>query len=112
MQVAFEMFEALGERNRFLIVEFLRKGPRSVGEIVKRIGISQPQVSKHLAVLSKVGLVKVHPTAQKRIYALQAKRFKELDSWLEAYRVMWSEKFDRLDEYLLEMKNGEKKHGR
>mgnify|MGYP001603222605 CR=1 FL=1 len=102
---------ALAEPNRFLIVEFLRKGPKSVGEIVKRLGIRQPQVSKHLAVLSKARLVQVHPSAQKRIYVLQTKPLKELGTWLDQYKELWTQKFDRLDEYLLEMKKEEKKHG-
>ena len=106
----YEMLGALAEPNRLHIVEFLLEGPRSVGEIVKRLRLSQPQVSKHLAVLSRVGLVKMRPTAQKRIYALKAKPFKDLDSWLGSYRVLWDEKFDRLDDYLAELKKEEAKH--
>src|SRR5947209_16081763 len=95
---------ALAEPNRRQIVELLRAKPRAVGEIVERLGLRQPQVSKHLRVLSEAGLVEVRPVAQQRIYSLRAEPFKELDVWLERYRRVVEDRFGRLDEILRDQK--------
>lgn len=101
---------ALAEPNRFHIVELLRDKPRAVNEIVIKLKMNQPQVSKHLKVLSDAGLVQMKPVAQQRVYSLKPQHFKELDSWLEPYRKLWEERLDRLDEYLKEIqKKGEHK---
>lgn len=91
---------ALAETNRLHIVELLRDGPCSVGEIAERLRLRQPQVSKHLRVLSEAGLVEVHPVAQQRIYQLRAEPFHELEAWLKTYRHVWDARFDRLETYL------------
>ena len=95
---------ALAEPNRMRIVEMLREKPCSVGEIGERLKMRQPQVSKHLRVLSEAGLVKVHPAAQQRIYQLQAQPFLELDSWLETFRRIWDRRLDNLEGYLQALK--------
>lgn len=100
-------FNALSEPNRFHIVELLRSGPLSVGEVADRLGLNQPQTSKHLRVLCDAGLVEVHAIANRRIYKLRAEPFKELNDWLESYRRMWEERFDRLDDYLQELQRKE-----
>ncbi|TME61016.1 MAG: winged helix-turn-helix transcriptional regulator [Chloroflexi bacterium] len=103
---------ALAEPNRLQIIELLRRRPLAVGEIAVRLRLRQPQVSKHLRVLSDAGLVEVHPVAQQRIYSLRAEPFNELDAWLERYRRTVDERFDRLDDILREQKEkGEKDHG-
>jgi DNA-binding transcriptional ArsR family regulator len=103
---------ALAEPNRLQIVELLRRKPRAVGEIVERLGLRQPQVSKHLRVLSDAGIVEVRPVAQQRIYSLRAEPFKELDVWLERYRRNVEERFDRFDDLLREQKEkGDRGHG-
>jgi DNA-binding transcriptional ArsR family regulator len=104
--------QALAEPNRFQIVELLREGPRPVGEVVHRLGLRQPQVSKHLRVLSDAGLVDVRVDAQRRIYALRAAPLKELEVWIERYRRIWEGNFQRLDGVLAELKAKEKKRGR
>lgn len=91
---------ALAEPNRLHIVELLRDGPHSVGEIAEQLGLRQPQVSKHLRVLSDAGVVEVHPVAQQRIYHLRPQPFHELDAWLASYRHLWDARFDRLETYL------------
>lgn len=91
---------ALAEPNRLHIVELLRTGPRPVGEIADELRLHQPQVSKHLRVLSDAGLVEVRPIAQRRIYQLRPQPFRELDTWIESFRRLWEERFDRLDDYL------------
>jgi DNA-binding transcriptional ArsR family regulator len=95
---------ALAEPNRMRIVELLRDGPRPVGEIAARLSLRQPQVSKHLRVLSEAGLVGVRPVAQQRLYQLQPKPFQELDSWVNTFRQLWEGRLDTLDEYMQALK--------
>jgi DNA-binding transcriptional ArsR family regulator len=104
-------FSALAEPNRLHIVELLGDGPLPVGEIAERLHLHQPQVSKHLRVLSDAGLVEVHPIANRRIYKLRTQSLKELDAWLESFRRVWDERFDLLDDYLHELQGKEKKQG-
>ena len=103
-----EVLSALAEPNRRQIVELLRRKPRAVGEIADRLGLRQPQVSKHLRVLSEAGLVQVRPLAQQRIYRLRAQPLKELDDWLEPYRRTWEERFEQFDDVLRELKGKDK----
>ncbi|GAA5345609.1 ArsR/SmtB family transcription factor [Planifilum fimeticola] len=105
------ILSALAESNRLKIIELLRDGPRSVGEIATELGLRQPQVSKHLRVLSDAGLVEVHPIANRRIYKLRPQPLKELDDWLESFRRVWDERFDQLDDYLREVQAKKKKEG-
>jgi DNA-binding transcriptional ArsR family regulator len=102
-------WSALAEPNRLHIVELLRDGPLTVGEIADRLELRQPQVSKHLRVLSDAGLVEVHPSANRRIYKLRTQPLKELDNWLDTFRRDWEEKFDHLDDYLNELQGKVKK---
>ena len=95
---------ALAEPNRLRIVEYLRGGPRSVNQIVEELRLPQPLVSKHLRVLKEAGLVEVHPNAQRRVYQLQARTFKELSSWVATFRRIWEDRLDTLDDYLQEEK--------
>lgn len=97
------VFGALAESNRFEMVELLLKGPMSVNEIADRLHLNQPQTSKHLKVLSDVGLVEVHKVANRRIYKLRARPLAEMDEWLGSFRRLWEERFDRLDDYLAEL---------
>jgi len=105
---------ALAEPNRLHIVELLRDGPRAVGEIADRLELNQPQTSKHLRVLCEAGLTEVHAVANRRIYSLRPQPFQEMDKWIEDFRRMWEERFDRLDEYLrlLQAKQQEADHDR
>jgi len=109
-----EILSALAEPNRLQIVELLRRKPLAVGEIVERLGLRQPQVSKHLRVLSDAGLVEVRPVGQQRIYRLRGQALKELDGWLDPYRRTWNERFDQLDDVLRDLKgkDKERKDGR
>jgi DNA-binding transcriptional ArsR family regulator len=104
-----ETLRALAEPSRFQIVELLRNGPRPVGDMVDRLGLRQPQVSKHLKVLSEAGLVDVRVDAQRRIYALRPAPLQELELWIERYRRIWEANFQRLDALLDELKTAEGK---
>jgi DNA-binding transcriptional ArsR family regulator len=94
---------ALAEPNRLHIVQLLRDGPLTVGEIAERLGLRQPQVSKHLRVLSDSGLVEVHPSANRRIYKLRSQPFLELNDWIHSFRTIWEDRLERLDDYLREL---------
>jgi DNA-binding transcriptional ArsR family regulator len=99
---------ALAEPHRFQIVELLRDKPRAVGEIVKKLKLNQPQVSKHLKVLSLAGLVEAQTFAQLRVYQLRLQPLKELDHWLNSYKKLWEQRLDQLDEYLHKIQSKEK----
>ena len=99
---------ALADPTRLQIVELLRRKPLSVGEIAERLRLPQPQASKHLRVLSEAGLVKAHPVAQKRIYALRPEPFSELDAWLGRYRDLMQDRMSRLEGIVEEMKRKER----
>jgi DNA-binding transcriptional ArsR family regulator len=107
-----ETLRALAEPNRFQIVELLLDGPRPVGDMVHRLRLRQPQVSKHLRVLSDAGLVDVRVDAQRRIYALRPEPLQELEVWLEKYRRIWEANFQRLDSLLEGLKDDERKPSR
>ncbi len=80
--------------------------PLTVGEIAARLQLRQPQASKHLRVLSEAGLIEVEAAANRRICALRAEPFRELDEWLGSYRQLWEGRFDRLDMYLQQLQKG------
>ncbi|MFD1735950.1 ArsR/SmtB family transcription factor [Bacillus salitolerans] len=91
---------ALAEPNRLQIVELLRDGPLTVGEITDRLKIRQPQASKHLRILSVAGIVEAHADANRRIYRLRPEPFMNLDAWIASYLQIWEDRFDRLDDYV------------
>ncbi len=93
-------FELLAEPNRRRILDLLLEGDRPVGELVDRLGMSQPSVSKHLRVLRESGLVDVRTDAQRRVYRLRTEPLQEVDAWLEPYRKRWMDRFDRLERHL------------
>jgi DNA-binding transcriptional ArsR family regulator len=103
-----DSFRALAEPRRLQIIDLLFREPLPVGTVADRLGIRQPQASKHLRVLSDAGLVEVRPDAQRRIYALRAQPFKEIDRWLERYRSLFEEQFERLDQVLEELRASKK----
>jgi DNA-binding transcriptional ArsR family regulator len=94
---------ALAESNRLHIVELLREGPLTVGEIADRLRLHQPQASKHLRILLEAGIVELHAVANRRIYRLRQEAFKALDDWLDSYRRVWNVRIDGLDAYLEEL---------
>jgi DNA-binding transcriptional ArsR family regulator len=107
-----ETFNALGEPNRYRIVELLRSGPRAVNDIGERLKLNQPQVSKHLRVLKDAGVVEVEPQAQQRVYALRAESLQAMAVWLERYRDIWKARLDELDAVIEDIKTKEIAHAR
>jgi DNA-binding transcriptional ArsR family regulator len=100
-------FELLAEPNRRRILDLLRDGERPVGELVDRLSMSQPAVSKHLRVLRDSGLVDVRVDAQRRFYRLRPEPLREVDAWIEPYRRLWDRRLDRLERHLQRMKDQE-----
>ena len=93
-------FDLLADPTRRRMLDELRSAERSVGELVERLGMSQPAVSKHLRVLREAELVTVRPDGQRRWYEVNADPLVELAEWLEPYRRMWSQRLDRLERHL------------
>jgi len=97
-------FSALAEPNRRHILDLLQERPRLVGDLVGRLGISQPGVSKHLRVLREAGLVSVRRDGQRRWYQLRSEPLEEVDAWLGPYRARWAGRLDALERQLDEGK--------
>jgi DNA-binding transcriptional ArsR family regulator len=85
-----------------LILDLLRSGERPVGELVARVGLSQPGVSKHLKVLREAGLVAVRRDGKRRWYGLRAEPLADVADWVEQYREHWEARFDALERHLEE----------
>lgn len=110
-------FAALGEPSRLRIVELLRSGPLSVGEIVETLGIRQPQVSKHLRVLGDSGIVAVEPRQRRRIYRLRHEQFGAVAQWIDSFEQLWDTRLDSLGVFLHSVESdslepGRNHHGR
>ncbi len=101
------VYEVLAEPRRREILDLVRGGERTVGELVGLLGLRQPSVSKHLKVLREAGLVASRVDEQRRAYRLTAGPLRELDDWLAPYRQAWSTSLDRLEQHLDEMARDE-----
>jgi DNA-binding transcriptional ArsR family regulator len=100
MPATVSVLEALVEPTRRRILDAVRDGERSVGELVDAVGMHQPGVSRHLKVLRDAGLVDVRRDAQRRLYRLRPEPLMELDAWLEPYRAEWTARLDALERHL------------
>lgn len=100
MPTALAVLDVIAEPTRRRILDVVRQGERSVGELVDELGMAQPGVSRHLRVLRDAGLVEVRPDAQRRLYRLRPEPLMELDAWLEPYREEWSAQLDSLERHL------------
>lgn len=94
------VWAALVEPKRRAVLDLLSQGELSVGELTERLGLSQPQASKHLRVLRDAGLVRVEPRGQQRIYTIDAEPMADLDRWLAPYRRLWNRRLDDLGRHL------------
>jgi DNA-binding transcriptional ArsR family regulator len=95
-------YAALAEPHRRTILDLLRDGEQSVGELVAQLGLSQPGVSQHHGVLRDAGLVAARAEGRRRLYALRPEPLADVDAWLEPYRVFWSNRLDALERHLEE----------
>ena len=99
-----DAFNAVAEPRRRRILDVLARGERPVNDLVKRLRMGQPQVSKHLRVLREVGLVQVREEGRQRMYRLNGEPLKPIHEWLKKYEEAWNERFEALDEVLEELK--------
>src|SRR5712691_6648803 len=110
-------FTIVAEPNRRAILSLLLASERSVGELERKLRLSQPSVSKHLRVLREAGFVESRIEAQRRLYRLRPEPLKELDAWLVPFRRFWSKHVDALEQHLEKMEKvpsvkGRKRHER
>jgi DNA-binding transcriptional ArsR family regulator len=106
-----DAFNAVAEPRRRQILDVLAGGERPVNDLVTRLGVAQPLVSKHLRVLREVGLVTVRDEGRQRMYRLNGRSLKPIHDWVKNYERSWAERFDRLDVVLEELKEKEKGEG-
>jgi DNA-binding transcriptional ArsR family regulator len=102
-----DVFNAIAEADRRAILDALMTGEKAVGTIVSDLSMAQPQVSKHLRVLSEVGLVRCRAEGRHRLYRLEPARLQPLHDWLAKYERAWNDRLDRMDDYLKELQNEE-----
>jgi DNA-binding transcriptional ArsR family regulator len=93
-------FEVLAEPNRRRILDLLQESESPVGDLVERLDLSQPAVSKHLRILREAGLVDVRADAQRRLYRVRPEPLRAIDEWLAPYRRMWAASLDDLEQHL------------
>lgn len=93
-------FGVLAQPQRRQILDALLDGERPVNELVERLGMSQPSVSKHLRVLRDAGMVAVRVDAQRRLYRVEPSALAEIDAWLAPYRRLWTQRLDALEAHL------------
>ena len=106
-----DAFNAVAEPRRRQILDVLADGERPVNDLVRTLGLAQPQVSKHLRVLREVDLVDVRDEGRQRLYRLNGHALKPIHDWVKNYERSWSERFDRLDVVLEELKQKEEGDG-
>ena len=98
-----DVFNAIADTNRREILDTLIEGEKAVGAIVTDLSMSQPQVSKHLRVLSEVGLVRWRADGRRRLYRLEPARLEPFHEWLAKYEQAWNDRLDRMGDYLAEL---------
>jgi DNA-binding transcriptional ArsR family regulator len=106
-----DAFNAVAEPRRREILDALAGGERPVNDLVRALGLPQPQVSKHLRVLRAVGAVDVRDEGRRRLYRLNGRALKPIHDWVKTYERSWSERFERLDVVLEELEQKEKGAG-
>lgn len=90
-------FQTLADPTRLRILDALREGEHAVGDLVSRMKAEQSGISRHLRILHSAGFVRVRPDGPRRLYALRAEPFQELDGWLGSYRSLWEKRLDRFE---------------
>jgi DNA-binding transcriptional ArsR family regulator len=103
-----DVFNAVADVHRREILDALITGEKPVGTIVNDLSMSQPQVSKHLRVLSEVGLVSCRAEGRRRLYRLEPAPLRPMHEWLTRYEQAWNDRLDRMDDYLQELQRRER----
>jgi DNA-binding transcriptional ArsR family regulator len=105
-----DAFNAVAEPRRRQILDLLAGGERPVNDLVAALGLSQPQVSKHLRVLREVGLVEVRDEGRQRLYRIDGRPLQPIHAWVSRYAATWEGRFARLDDVLAELTEEEARH--
>src|ERR1700722_12653947 len=106
-----DAFNAVAEPRRRELLDVLAGGEMAVNDLVARLGLTQPQVSKHLRVLREVGVVQVRGDGRQRLYRLNGPTLKPIHDWVRAYEQTWNDRFDALDAVLDDLKSQEEQDG-
>jgi DNA-binding transcriptional ArsR family regulator len=102
-----DAFNAVAEPRRRQILDVLGGGEVSVGEVVRRLGLGQPQVSKHLRVLREVGVVEARGEGRQRLYRVNGEALRPIHDWVASFEGLWEDRFEALDDVLEELKQTE-----
>ena len=102
-----DAFNAVAEPRRREIIDALAEGEQPVNDLVRLLGVPQPQVSKHLRVLREVGVVDVRDRGRQRLYRLNGQALKPMHDWISNYERLWSDRFEQLDVVLEDLKRKE-----
>ena len=105
--VTSDVFNAIAAADRREVLDTLLAGEKAVGAIVNDLSMSQPQVSKHLRVLSEAGLVRCRVDGRRRLYRLEPAQLRPFHDWLAKYEQAWNDRLDRVDDYLQELQSKE-----
>ena len=106
-----DAFNAVAEPRRRQILDVLAGGERPVNDLVRVLGLAQPQVSKHLRVLREVGAVEARDHGRQRLYRVNGHALKPIHDWVKGYERSWSERFEQLDVVLEDLKQKERRNG-
>ena len=98
-----DVFAAIGEQSRRDLLSAIGADEVTVGELVERVGLQQPQVSKHLGVLRAVDLVSVRPVGRQRYYSVNGRALKPLHDWVSSFEATWNQRLDRLEDLVTEL---------
>jgi DNA-binding transcriptional ArsR family regulator len=102
-----DAFNAVAEPRRRQILDELRGGEQPVGALVRRLGLGQPQVSKHLRVLREVGAVEVRDEGRQRLYRINGEALRPIHDWVASFERLWEDRFEAFDDLLEELKQTE-----
>jgi DNA-binding transcriptional ArsR family regulator len=106
-----DVFNAIAEPQRRRILTLLKDRERPVNDVARALRITQPRVSKHLRVLREVGLVRVRGDGKQRLYGLEARALEPVREWVGGFERYFNESFDRLNDYVKQLKRKERRHG-
>ena len=106
-----DVFQAIADPNRRAIIGLLANQRLTVNAVAEHFRISRPAVSRHIKILKECGLVVVRQQGRERYCEVRLDKLNEVADWIEHYQKVWEQRLDRLDEYLNELQNKEKRHG-
>ena len=106
-----DAFNAIAEPRRRQILDVLAGGERPVNDLVLELGLAQPQVSKHLRVLREVGAVEMREAGRQRLYRLNGRALKPIHDWVSGFERSWTERFDKLDVVLEDLRGRQEQEG-